>query len=262
MFRAGQIVQCGRPHLHNSAMPMSFSSTPQAALMRHQSFAAHRRHWAATSSVFRRKGRTLQWNAHRPGRRQVSVTALFGVGAPEAVLVGVVALVVFGPKGLAEAVKSLGKTLKTFQPTIREVMSVSSELRNTLEEQIGLDDIRSELRSSLSSEPRADYRQSPTLEEPNNVEHSEKAEATSPAQLVEDSEAELERKRSAAAAAAWGGQPPAPPAEIDTVPQVEASSEPSHNQAAEHSGLEKMSLEDLEAELARRRGQQKREVSQ
>ena len=108
--------------------------------------------------------------------------ALFGVGAPEAVLVGVVALVVFGPKGLAEAslpcvakcyaiyktgndsvlmvhrpfqaVKSLGKTLKTFQPTIREVMSVSSELRNTLEEQIGLDDIRSELQSSMASESR------------------------------------------------------------------------------------------------------------
>ena len=34
---------------------------------------------------------------------QVSTQALFGVGAPEAVLVGVVALVVFGPKGLAEA---------------------------------------------------------------------------------------------------------------------------------------------------------------
>ena len=43
-------MQCGRPHLHNSAMPMSFSLTPQAALMRHQSFAAHRRQWAATSS--------------------------------------------------------------------------------------------------------------------------------------------------------------------------------------------------------------------
>lgn len=28
--------------------------------------------------------------------------AIFGVGAPEAVLVGVVALVVFGPKGLAQ----------------------------------------------------------------------------------------------------------------------------------------------------------------
>ena len=55
---------------------------------------------------------------------------------------------------LFQAVKSLGKTLKTFQPTIREVMSVSSELRNTLEEQIGLDDIRSELRSSMVSESR------------------------------------------------------------------------------------------------------------
>ncbi len=34
---------------------------------------------------------------------QLMVTASFlGVGAPEAVLVGVVALVVFGPKGLAE----------------------------------------------------------------------------------------------------------------------------------------------------------------
>ena len=53
-----------------------------------------------------------------------------------------------------QAVKSLGKTLKTFQPTIREVMSVSSELRSTLEEQIGLDDIRSELQSSMVSESR------------------------------------------------------------------------------------------------------------
>jgi len=32
----------------------------------------------------------------------VTVASVFGVGAPEALLVGVVALVVFGPKGLAE----------------------------------------------------------------------------------------------------------------------------------------------------------------
>lgn len=30
------------------------------------------------------------------------MASVFGVGAPEALLVGVVALVVFGPKGLAE----------------------------------------------------------------------------------------------------------------------------------------------------------------
>lgn len=33
---------------------------------------------------------------------QVALAAVFGVGAPEALVVGVVALIVFGPKGLAE----------------------------------------------------------------------------------------------------------------------------------------------------------------
>ena len=54
-------------------------------------------------------------------------SAFFGVGAPEAILVGVVALLVFGPKGLAEAVKAVGATLRAFQPTIRELASVSSD---------------------------------------------------------------------------------------------------------------------------------------
>ena len=34
---------------------------------------------------------------------QAISASIFGVGAPEAVLVGVVALVVFGPRGLAQA---------------------------------------------------------------------------------------------------------------------------------------------------------------
>lgn len=36
-------------------------------------------------------------------------------------MIGVVALLVFGPKGLAEVARNLGKTLKTFQPTIKEL---------------------------------------------------------------------------------------------------------------------------------------------
>lgn len=60
--------------------------------------------------------------------------SFFGVGAPEAILVGVVALVVFGPKGLAQAAKSLGSTLRSFAPTIREITSVSQELKSTLEQ--------------------------------------------------------------------------------------------------------------------------------
>jgi TatA/E family protein of Tat protein translocase len=60
--------------------------------------------------------------------------SFFGVGAPEALLVGVVALVVFGPKGLAQAAKSVGSTLRSFAPTLREITSVSQELKSTLEQ--------------------------------------------------------------------------------------------------------------------------------
>ncbi|KAK9028328.1 hypothetical protein V6N11_068135 [Hibiscus sabdariffa] len=65
---------------------------------------------------------------------------LFGVGAPEALVIGVVALLVFGPKGLAEVARNLGKTLRAFQPTIRELQEVSMEFKSTLEREIGLDE--------------------------------------------------------------------------------------------------------------------------
>ena len=47
----------------------------------------------------------------------------------------------------AQAVKSLGATLKTFSPTIRELASVTNDLSSTLQQQIGLDDIRNEFRN-------------------------------------------------------------------------------------------------------------------
>ncbi|XP_047325294.1 sec-independent protein translocase protein TATB, chloroplastic-like [Impatiens glandulifera] len=68
--------------------------------------------------------------------------SLFGVGAPEALVIGVVALLVFGPKGLAEVARNLGKTLRAFQPTIRELQDVSREFKSTLEREIGLDDFQ------------------------------------------------------------------------------------------------------------------------
>ncbi|XP_028773160.1 sec-independent protein translocase protein TATB, chloroplastic isoform X2 [Neltuma alba] len=81
-----------------------------------------------------------------PGRRakgKVIYASLFGVGAPEALVIGVVALLVFGPKGLAEVARNLGKTLRAFQPTIKELQEVSNEFKSTLEREIGLDDISS-----------------------------------------------------------------------------------------------------------------------
>lgn len=43
-----------------------------------------------------------------------------------------------------QAAKSLGKTVRAFQPTIREIVSASSDIRSSLEESIGLDEIRQE----------------------------------------------------------------------------------------------------------------------
>lgn len=75
---------------------------------------------------------------------------MFGVGAPEALVIGVVALLVFGPKGLAEVARNLGKTLRAFQPTIRELQEVSREFKSTLEREIGLDEMPSSTQNTLN----------------------------------------------------------------------------------------------------------------
>ncbi|KAL7147439.1 hypothetical protein ABFS83_06G107600 [Erythranthe nasuta] len=88
------------------------------------------------------------------GKRGINAS-LFGVGAPEALVVGVVALLVFGPKGLAEVARNLGQTLRGFQPTIRELQEVSREFKSTLEREIGLDDIKNPAPTSyMSNTPR------------------------------------------------------------------------------------------------------------
>nr|XP_043635389.1 sec-independent protein translocase protein TATB, chloroplastic-like isoform X2 [Erigeron canadensis] len=79
--------------------------------------------------------------------------SLFGVGAPEALVIGVVALLVFGPKGLAEIAKGAGKTLRTFQPTIRELQEVSREFKSTLEKEIGLDELKNPSQLNTSNQP-------------------------------------------------------------------------------------------------------------
>ncbi|XP_051142356.1 sec-independent protein translocase protein TATB, chloroplastic-like [Andrographis paniculata] len=78
----------------------------------------------------------------RKGKRKSRgiYASLFGVGAPEVLVIGVVALLVFGPKGLAEVARNMGKTIRAFQPTIKELQEVSREFKSTLEREIGLDD--------------------------------------------------------------------------------------------------------------------------
>ena len=66
---------------------------------------------------------------------------MFGsIGMPELIIIFVIALIIFGPRKLPELGRSLGKSLGEFK-------RASNELRNTLDEEIRLEEQR-------ASEPR------------------------------------------------------------------------------------------------------------
>ncbi|CAL5407847.1 unnamed protein product [Camellia sinensis] len=94
--------------------------------------------------------RPVKKERKRQHKGKVVYASLFGVGAPEALVIGVVALLVFGPKGLAEVARNLGKTLREFQPTIKELQEVSREFKSTLEREIGLDEIQNSKQTTYS----------------------------------------------------------------------------------------------------------------
>ena len=227
----------------------------------------------------------------------MTVASVFGVGAPEALLVGVVALVVFGPKGLAEvycstcssasntryhqtmlpckvmrftqAAKSLGSSLRGFAPTIRELAGVSNELKQTLEQEIGLDEIRREWRDG-SLPPSMQTRrqqQQPEASSSNRLDSDAQAEQKAPEkelkevseQMAQQLDPDIDRRRAESARMAWGDTSNADSSqssnesqELDRAPKSDSSVAPK----AKGSSMEGMSIEELEAELARRRNKQ------
>ncbi|PRW34100.1 Sec-independent translocase chloroplastic [Chlorella sorokiniana] len=204
--------------------------------------------------------------AARRGAAQVRASFL-GVGAPEAILVGVVALLVFGPKGLAQAAKSLGATLRSFAPTIREITSVSQELKSTLEQEIGINEIKEELTRPAVPTPRP---ASPSGTDDgaalSELADSMAASRPGPADAAAAAaiDPEIERKRAEAAAAAWGGAAPAAaaaaaaaPAAAAAAPAAASAATPAAPAAPAAAGkpraVEAMSLDELEAELAKRK---------
>jgi hypothetical protein len=52
-----------------------------------------------------------------------------------------------------QAAKSVGSTLRAFQPAIKEVVEVSQDLRGTLEKELGLDELK-EATKPLGARPR------------------------------------------------------------------------------------------------------------
>ena len=188
----------------------SFASSTRAALDGHRatlgSGAASSRGWIAFEGSHGRRGDA---NVAR---------SLFGVGAPEALVIGVVSLLVFGPKGLADIAKQLGATLREFQPTIKELQEVSREFQDTLRDEIGLDETAQAIRT-----PPPPKRSAAVGEPVSRAEDEEVAVQfdTSALQKVTEGAGEdvestgdvdvdvvTEEMKAAAAAAAWGTAAP------------------------------------------------------
>ncbi len=72
---------------------------------------------------------------------------MFGsIGMPELIVIFVIALLVFGPRKLPDLGRSLGRTLAEFR-------KASNELRNTLEEEVRLDEQKAAVPVSTIPQP-------------------------------------------------------------------------------------------------------------
>jgi sec-independent protein translocase protein TatA len=79
-----------------------------------------------------------------PGAGQLEHFMFGSIGMPELIIILVIALIIFGPRKLPELGRSLGRSIGEFK-------RASNELRNTLEEEIRVEEQREE-RAAIRAE--------------------------------------------------------------------------------------------------------------
>jgi sec-independent protein translocase protein TatA len=88
------------------------------------------------------------------GKERVDMGPL---GVPELLVIFVIALIVFGPKKLPDLGRSLGKSIAEFK-------RASNDLRNTLEEEVRMEEIKEQRKAALAAPPLVSEASTETFE--------------------------------------------------------------------------------------------------